>query len=95
MSPFSLMSRPLLEKSRRGLVTQLTNLGLFPLCQFPLRQFPFGQLPTFVNFQFVNSHLVNVDKAGIDEVGIDKVGRFTICDNFNHSYRSFVRQWTA
>ena len=51
MPPFSLMPRPLLEKSRRGLVTQLTNLELFPLCQFPLcqfplRQFPFGQLPT-------------------------------------------------
>ena len=51
MRPFSLMPRPLLEKLRRDLVTQLTNLGLFPLCQFPLcqfplRQFPFGQLPT-------------------------------------------------
>ena len=49
----------------------------------------------FVNSHFVNSHLVNVDKAGIDKVGIDEVGRFTIRDNFNNCYRSFVRQWTA
>ena len=82
------------------LLAGLFPLCQFPLCQFPLRQFPFGQLPTLsipilpipIWSMLTKRELT---KWELTKWEVDKVGRFTIWDNFNHCYRSFVRQWTA